>query len=41
MRQLFAENRWQFWGKSDEAIAIMERAEVLHEPELLFYYARH
>jgi DNA-binding winged helix-turn-helix (wHTH) protein len=28
-------------GKSEEAIAIMERTEVLHEPELLFYFARH
>lgn len=28
-------------GKKEEAIAIMERTEVLHEPELLFYFARH
>jgi hypothetical protein len=28
-------------GKSEEAMAIMRRTEVLHEPEILFYFARH
>ncbi len=28
-------------GKSEEAIAIIEHTEVPHEPELLFYFARH
>lgn len=28
-------------GKSEEAITIIERTEVLHEPEALFYFARH
>jgi DNA-binding winged helix-turn-helix (wHTH) protein/tetratricopeptide (TPR) repeat protein len=28
-------------GKSEEAIAIITQTEVLHEPELLFYLARH
>jgi DNA-binding winged helix-turn-helix (wHTH) protein len=28
-------------GRSEEATAIMEHTEVLHEPELLFYFARH
>lgn len=28
-------------GKSEQAIAVMERTEVLHEPEVLFYFARH
>ena len=28
-------------GKSEEAITIMERTEVLREPEVLFYFARH
>jgi hypothetical protein len=28
-------------GKSEEATAIMEHTEVLHEPELLFYFARY
>ena len=28
-------------GRSEEAIAVIEHTEVLHEPELLFYLARH
>lgn len=28
-------------GKGEEAVAIMEHTEVLHEPEVLFYFARH
>lgn len=28
-------------GKGDEAVAIMENTEVIDEPEMLFYFARH
>jgi hypothetical protein len=28
-------------GKGDQAMAFMRHTEILHEPEILFYFARH
>lgn len=41
MRGLMASLLALLEGKGDEAVSIMENTEVIDEPEMLFYFARH